>query len=66
MKRRRRASSPSFVFWSKQDQRRFIDGLERFAALVNDLERILTPAKRRRQAKDAAAAAGGDGKDGQK
>jgi hypothetical protein len=45
-----------FLFWSKQDQRRFVDAVEKFHALVNDLETVLAPAKRRRKLNDCPAA----------
>lgn len=48
---KRKRSVPIMLFWSKSEQRRFIDAVERFAGMVNDLERILAPVKRRRAAK---------------
>jgi len=49
MKRRRRTSMPIMLFWSKRDQKRFIDAVERFCSMVNDLEVILAPVKRKRK-----------------
>lgn len=57
MKRKRKRSVPTMLFWSKSEQRRFIDAVEKFAGLVNDMERVLAPAKRRRLGKDATAEA---------
>lgn len=57
MKKRKRNSVPIMLLWSKRDQARFIDAVERMQSLVNDLERVLLPAKRRRAAADARAAA---------
>ena len=48
-RRRRKASIPSMLVWNRRDQLRFIEAMERFASLVNDLERILAPVKRRRK-----------------
>jgi hypothetical protein len=53
MKRRKRASMPIMLFWSKAEQRRFVDAVERFVGLVGDLETILAPVKRRRKATTA-------------
>jgi len=57
MKRRPKNFAPIVLGWSKSEQRRFIDAVEKFHALVSDLERVLSPAKRKRQMKDATAAA---------
>lgn len=57
MAKRSRRSVPVMLFWSKREQARFIENVERFAGLVNDLERVLAPVKRKKLAKDAAAAA---------
>jgi len=61
MKRRKR-SCPSMLFWSKGEQRRFIDAVERFQSLVNDMERVLEPVKRKRLAKIDPAANGSPAK----
>jgi hypothetical protein len=54
MAKRRKKSLPVVLFWSKS-QRRFIDSVERFHGLVNDLELVVLPAKRRKLARGAAA-----------
>jgi len=64
MKKRRRQSVPMMLFWNKRDQLRFIENVERLASLVNDLETIVLPAKRRRQAKTDPNAAASNGKEG--
>jgi hypothetical protein len=46
MKRRRR-STPLMLFWSRAEQRRFIDAVERLVATVNDLETLLRERRRR-------------------
>jgi hypothetical protein len=48
MKRKRKKSVPILLFWSKRDQRRFIDAVEKFCGLVNDMERIMAPRKRKK------------------
>lgn len=53
---KRKRSIPTMLLWSKGEQRRFCDAVERFQSLVNELEKILSPAKRRREVKEAAAA----------
>jgi hypothetical protein len=50
---KRRKQTPLMLLWSRQDQRRFIDAVERLAGLVNDLESLLNEPKQR--AKKAAA-----------
>ena len=38
MKRRKRKSqAPNFILWSKWDQKRFVDTVEKLTAVVNDL-----------------------------
>lgn len=56
MKRRKR-SVPVMLFWNRRDQARFIETVERLASLVNDLEKVLAPAKRKKLAADAKQAA---------
>jgi hypothetical protein len=59
MKRKARSRGkgrmPIMLLWSKRDHLRFCEAVERFQALVNDLETILAPAKRKRAMKQAAA-----------
>lgn len=65
MKRKRsRKTVPIMLLWSKRDQARFIDAVERFQALTNDLEKILEPMKRRRAAKTKPAEPMSDTKGG--
>jgi hypothetical protein len=52
MSKRRKRSVPNMLFWNRRDQQRFIEAVERLCSAVNDLERILAPAKRRRAAKE--------------
>lgn len=49
-KRKRKSSMPILLCWSKRDQLRFIEAVERFQSLVNDLEVILASPKRRSEA----------------
>lgn len=58
-KKKRRTSMPVLLCWTKRDQLRFIEAVERFASLVNDLETILAPVKRRRAAKTAPPSSNG-------
>jgi hypothetical protein len=44
---------PVMLIWSKRDQLRFINAVERLQSLVNDLESILAPKKRRLAARVA-------------
>lgn len=54
MKRSKRVRSmPVMLIWSKRDQLRFINAVERLQSLVNDLESILAPKKRRLAARVA-------------
>ncbi len=57
MKRRKKPSTPLLLFWSKRDQSRFIETVERLCSLVNDLETVLAPRKRKAAAKAAVDAA---------
>lgn len=50
-RRKTRYSTPLMLFWSKRDQRRFIEAVERFVSLVNDLDVLVSTAKRKRQAR---------------
>jgi len=50
MPKRRKRSVPIMLFWSRCEQRRFIESVERMQSLVNDLEKVLEPAKRRKLA----------------
>jgi hypothetical protein len=54
-RKKRRTSAPVLLCWTKRDQLRFIEATERFQSLVNDLETILAPAKRKRAAKTSPA-----------
>jgi hypothetical protein len=66
--RRRKSFAPIVLGWSKTEQRRFREAVERFHGLVNDLERVLAPAKRRKamhidpNAGKSAAESNGTGK----
>ena len=66
MARRKRGSIPVMLFWSKRDQLRFCESVERFESLVNDMERILAPAKRKKQTHEAKAAAAAAASNGEK
>lgn len=37
MKRKRRKDTPLLLFWSRSEQKRFIDAVERLVSVVNDL-----------------------------
>lgn len=50
-RRRRRQSTPLMLFWSKRDQLRFINAVERFQSLVNDLDTMVAAKKRRARPK---------------
>lgn len=50
MKRRRKIAAPRLLFWNVRDQARFIENVERLGGVVNDLERVLEPAKRKKKA----------------
>jgi Prion-inhibition and propagation len=54
-KKKRRTVLPVMLLWSRRDQSRFIQAVERLSSLVNDLERVLAPAKRRRRLSDPPA-----------
>lgn len=49
-KRKRKSSVPILLCWSKRDQLRFVEAVERFQSLVNDLEVVLAAPKRRSEA----------------
>lgn len=49
MKRRRKQPTPIMLLWSKAEQRRFIDAVERLVSTVNDLVVLLEETKRRRR-----------------
>lgn len=51
--KRRKNSIPVMLLWTKRDQQRFIEAVERLCSAINDLERVLEPAKRRRGIKTA-------------
>lgn len=57
MARKKKKGVPLMLIWSRRDQQRFIEAVERFQSLVNDMERVLEPVKRKKAA--AAAADGG-------
>jgi hypothetical protein len=40
MTRRRKTQTPIALLWTRRDQRRFIDAVEKFQSLVNDAERF--------------------------
>lgn len=50
MKRRRKPSMPSMLFWNRRDQANFIANVERLGGVLNDIERVLEPAKRKKKA----------------
>jgi hypothetical protein len=50
-KSRVRQFTPLVLGWSKREQQRFIETVERLHSMVNDLDTILTPVKRRRAMK---------------
>lgn len=58
--KRRKKSVPIMLFWSKQDQKRFIDAVERFTATAADLAVVAAELRqeherrRRRRARPAA------------
>lgn len=54
MSKKRRRSMPSMLFWSRTEQRRFIDAVEKLVATVNDLSAFLSEAKRRRRPRPEA------------
>jgi hypothetical protein len=60
-RKKRRTSMPVLLCWTKRDQLRFIDAVERFQSLVNDLETILAAAKRKRAAKTSPATSSNGG-----
>ena len=49
MPRRAKRSTPLMLFWSRAEQRRFIDAVERLVSTVQDLEAFLARKKRERQ-----------------
>lgn len=50
MKRKGRKTVPTMLFWSRAEQRRFIDAVEKLVSTVNDLQVILAEPKRRAEA----------------
>ena len=46
-KRRKKRHVPTMLFWSRSEQRRFIDAVERFVACVGDLETMIAAKKRK-------------------
>lgn len=50
MARRSKRSTPLMLFWSRAEQRRFIDAVERLVSTVQDLEVLLARKKRERRA----------------
>lgn len=56
MKRRKaRKSLPVMLLWSKREQLRFVEAVERFVSLVGDLEVLLAAKKRRSEIATRAA-----------
>jgi hypothetical protein len=49
MAKRRKRCVPIMLLWSKAEQRRFSDAVERLIALVNDLAYLLEEHRRRRR-----------------
>ena len=49
MARRAKRSTPLMLFWSRAEQRRFIDAVERLVSTVQDLEAFLASKKRERR-----------------
>jgi hypothetical protein len=50
LSRKRKNPIPIILFWSKREQKRFIDAVERFISAVGDIESLLVEPKRRAQA----------------
>lgn len=48
-RRRTKRATPLMLFWSRAEQRRFIDAVERLVNTVNDLETLLARKKRERR-----------------
>lgn len=48
MSRRKRRDVPIMLLWSRAEQRRFVDAVERLVGAIGDLEQILAPRKRKR------------------
>lgn len=48
-RRRSKRATPLMLFWSRTEQRRFIDAVERLVSTVNDLETLLVRTKRGRR-----------------
>lgn len=65
MAKRKRKTTPLLLFWSKKEQTRFIDAVERLVALVGDAEVLARELKAEREVrkhsrgKKAAKPAGG-------
>jgi len=49
MARKRSRSTPLMLLWSKAEQRRFIDSVERLVSTVNDFSAFLADQSRRRR-----------------
>ncbi|MFO0967863.1 MAG: hypothetical protein U0793_20055 [Gemmataceae bacterium] len=45
----RKKETPLMLFWSRTEQRRFIDAVERLVTTVGDLETVLARKKRERR-----------------
>lgn len=49
MKRKRKTSPPLAIFWTRRDQKRFIDAVERMISLVGDIAILIEQRKRIRK-----------------
>lgn len=54
--RKRKGSTPLMLLWSKAEQRRFIDAVERLVATVGDMQVIWREEKQERSARAQKAA----------
>lgn len=62
MKRKsKRRQVPIMLLWSKREQLRFIDAIERLVSIVGDLEILIAARKRTAKPKAHAAPVGGNG-----
>ncbi len=59
MARKRKKSPPLAIFWTRRDQLRFIDAVEKLVGLVGDLTLLLERHKRKPRAKQPSGAANG-------
>jgi prophage DNA circulation protein len=50
MATRKKRQTPIMLLWSKQEQRRFVDAVERLISAIGDLQMVLAEPKRRAEA----------------